>query len=113
MAVTTGMRPITDYINDWETMFESVDHAITGKLVVCNARFQDTLIQSMHNGHMSQEDRLHIKRQMAAQIAEFLLENNMIEFTQMRDPTTFDTVVRGRVFVTPDGQTRVIRTLKR
>lgn len=113
MAVTTGMKPITDYLNGWETTFESVTHPITGKLVVCNVRFQDSLITSLNKGQLSQEDRLHIKRQMAAQIAEFLLENNMIEFTQIRDPSTFDTVVLGRVYVTPDGQTRIIRTLKR
>jgi len=93
------------------TDFEAMDVAITGKMVMVSATLDDDIIAM--KGHLPEQDRKYIREQMAMQIAGFLLDNNMIEYTQMKDPINFKTHLRGRIFVTPNDQTRLIRTLKR
>jgi len=51
-----------------------------------------------------------IKTRLAGELAMFMVENNLIEFTQMHDPQSWTTRVRARVFLTPDDQIRIIRT---
>ena len=92
------------------TDFESMDVAITGKMVMVSATIDDSIMMAHH---LPEQDRKYIREQMAMQIAGFLLDNNMIEYTQMKDPIDFKTHIRGRIFVTPNDQTKLIRTLKR
>jgi hypothetical protein len=92
------------------TDFEPMDVAITGKMVMVSATIDDSIMMA-HN--LPDKDRKYIREQMAMQIAGFLLDNNMIEYTQMKDPIDFKTHIRGRIFVTPNDQTKLIRTLKR
>jgi hypothetical protein len=92
------------------TDFEVMDYAITGKMVMVSATIDDSIMMA-HN--LSEQDRKYIREQMAMQLAGFLLDNNMIEYTRMRDPINFKTQIRGRIFVTPNDQTKLIRTLKR
>ena len=76
---------------------------------MCTAEIDSMYVQQV----MSAEDKKYIRERLASQIAAFMLENSLIEFTQHEDRMTGNTMVRGRVFVTPDDQTKVIRTLKR
>ena len=92
------------------TDFEAMDVAITGKMVMVSATIDDSIMLAHH---LPEQDRKYIREQMAMQIAGFLLDNNMIEYTQMKDPIDFKTHIRGRIFVTPNDQTKLIRTLKR
>lgn len=92
------------------TDFESMDVAITGKMVMVSATIDDSIMMAHH---LPEQDRKYIREQMAMQIAGFLLDNNMIEYTQMKDPIDFKTHIRGRIFVTPNDQTKLVRTLKR
>ena len=92
------------------TDFETHDYAITGKMVMVSATIDDSIMLAHH---LPEQDRKYIREQMAMQIAGFLLDNNMIEYTQMKDPIDFKTHIRGRIFVTPNDQTKLIRTLKR
>lgn len=92
------------------TDFEPMDVAITGKMVMVSATIDDSIMLAHH---LPEQDRKYIREQMAMQIAGFLLDNNMIEYTQMKDPIDFKTHIRGRIFVTPNDQTKLIRTLKR
>jgi hypothetical protein len=97
-------------LSDYKVEFEYVDHAIQGKLVKCAFKIDDMFSKE---GHLTPEEKKYIKEQMAMQIALFLLENDSIEFTQMRMPYDNAIQVYGRIFVTPNEQTRIIRTLKR
>lgn len=51
--------------------------------------------------------------QMATQIATFMLDNKMIDYTQQRDMMSMKTLVNARCFVTPDETVRLLRTIKR
>lgn len=98
-------------IKDVQTDFEAMDIAITGKMVKVSAVLDEVVME--HMGHLPEKDRKYIREQMAMQIAGFLLDNNMIEFTQMKSPIDFRTHIMGRIFVTPNDQTKLVRTLKR
>ena len=99
-------------IKDVKTEFETMDYAITGKMVKVSATMDESLIEMQH-GPLPERDRKYIREQMAKQIAGVLLDNNMIEFTQMKSPIDFRTHIMGRIFVTPNDQTKLVRTLKR
>jgi non-ribosomal peptide synthetase component E (peptide arylation enzyme) len=62
---------------------------------------------------MSEEDKRYIKERLASQIAAFMMQHGLIEFTQHKDPSSSAMMIRGRVYVAPDDQVRIIRTLKR
>lgn len=98
-------------LKDFHTDFETIDVTITGKMVKVSAVLDDAVIMNM--GRLPQQDKDYIREQLAMQLASFLMENNMIEYTQMSDPTNFKTRIMGRIFVTPNGDTKLIRTLKR
>lgn len=91
------------------TEFEAIDIPVAGKMIMCSAEIDSMYVQQV----MSEEDKKYIRERLASQIAAFMLENSLIEFTQHQDNASGNTRVRGRVFVTPDDQTRILRTLKR
>lgn len=98
-------------LNDFDTNFEAMDIAITGKMVKVTATLDDSIVAM--KGHLPENDKRYIREQLAMQIAGFLMDNNLIEYTQMKDPISFRTHIMGRVFITPNDQTKLIRTLKR
>lgn len=94
-----------------QTEFEALDVAITGKMVKVYATLDESIIQMKH--HLPAKDKDYIREQLAIQLAQFMMQNNLIEFTQMKDPIGFQIKIMGRAFVTPNGETKIIRTLKR
>jgi hypothetical protein len=93
------------------TDFETLDYPITGKMVKVQATLDESIMHM--SGQLAEKDRKYIREHLTMQIAGFLLDNNMIEFTQYKDPIEFRTHIHGRIFVTPNDQTRLVRTLKR
>jgi hypothetical protein len=88
--------------------FEVIDHVIKGKMVKCSMTIPDYKIHSMDPAY-----KMSIKQEMATRIAHFLLDNNMIDYTQMPNYQSLDINVYARCFVTPDETVRILRTLKR
>lgn len=88
--------------------FETIDHAIQGKMVVCHMQFDDMDIR-----RLPQTEVDYIRHSIVQKIGEFLIDNKLVEFTQQQDMMAGKTMVRARVFVTPDDQVRLLRTLKR
>jgi hypothetical protein len=105
MAIT---QPVSIYMPDPDVRFESVDHIIQGKMVVCTMT-----MPGMSVSNMASADVDYIRQTLVNKIGEFLIDNKLVEYTQARDPISFDNVVRARVFCTPDDTVRLIRTLKR
>ena len=88
--------------------FETVDHAIQGKMVVCHMQFDDVDVRRLPGSEVD-----FIRQSIVSKIGEFMIDNKLVEFTQQQDVMTGKTMIRARVFVTPDEQVRLIRTLKR
>lgn len=96
-------------LQNLKSEIETVDFLIGGKMLVCSAQIDNDYATQV----MSHEDKSYIKERLASQIAMSLIENSMIEFTQKVDRASNKLLVHGRIFVTPDAQTKIIRTLKR
>ena len=52
-----------------------------------------------------------LKEKLIHQMAEFILENKLVEFTHWDDPITFDRHIAVRAYLAPDNQVRIIRSV--
>ncbi len=56
-----------------------------------------------------QMDDLELKNILITKLVRELMDGKCIEFTKQQDVANMETIVRARIFVTPDDQIRVIR----
>lgn len=87
-----------------EISFEAIDHLIQGKMIACALNL--SVDQVMY-------DKNVIRHKLASEIAQYMIDNKLIEFTQQRNSFDLGLTVRARVFVTPDDTVKIIRTMKR
>ncbi len=86
--------------------FTTHDYIIGGKMVVGKASMDD----SYSNLMMSDYDaRKQVKEKLIHEMAQFILENNLVEFTHMKDPYNFNTVVYVRAYLAPSDQVKILR----
>ena len=103
MAINTpnwGIDPYTDF------NFTYKDIAIGGKLVQGTVSVPEHTIVSYGSEH---EFKQFLKTSMAHQMAEYMISNGLVEFTQMRDNITFDTIVKARCYLAPHDQVKILR----
>lgn len=93
-----------------EPIFTAHDYAIGGKLVVGKATFDENYSVLLNN---DVEARHLIKTRLTQQLATYMLENNLVEFTQMEDPLTFRKTVVVRAYVAPNDQVKILRSAKK
>lgn len=89
-----------------ELTFNTHDYIIGGKLVVCHATLEPSFSDLMR---VDYDARLRFKQDMAHRMAEFMLENKLVEFTQARDPYTDSIRVACRAYLAPDEQVKILR----
>lgn len=87
-------------------LFETHDYVIGGKLVVGKAILEDSFAE-MLNHDVDARDK--IKTELIHQMAKYILENKLVEFTQMKDPVTFKTRIAVRAYLAPDEQVKILR----
>lgn len=94
--------------------FTTKDYAIGGKMVTGTATMDEDFFEVMQHGGDAAAKR-NIKKSLVAQMAEYMLENNLVEFTQSKsiNPNTFNPVlvVKVRAFITPNDQVKILRTV--
>lgn len=56
-----------------------------------------------------QMDDLELKNRLITKLVRELMNGRYIEFTKQQDVASMETIIRARIFVTPDDQIRVIR----
>ena len=74
---------------------------IQGKMITATLHFDEM--------QMPVQDDIDIKNKLLNALAIELLSAKCIEFTKQQDIATNTTVVRARIFATPDTQVRIIR----
>jgi hypothetical protein len=74
---------------------------IRGKMVVAEMRLDASEAMQM--------DDLELKNRLITKLVRELMDGKHIEFTKQEDVASMETIVRARIFVTPDDQVRVIR----
>lgn len=93
--------------------FETQDYAIGGKMVVGTATMDEDAFELMRGGDFSAKQKL--KQELIHQMAEFMLENNLVEFTQQKSysPNTYMPVmhVKVRAYIAPNDQVKILRTI--
>lgn len=89
-----------------EPDFTTHDYAIGGKMVVGRAVLDESYSQLMNTDY---EARLEVKKKLIHDMAQYILENNLVEFTQIDDPITFRKQIAVRAYLAPNDQVRILR----
>jgi hypothetical protein len=86
--------------------FDSYDTPIGGKLVRATYR-----LNSWEKAKFSDDEyKQRLKEKLAMEMASFIIENKLAEFTQLHDPTGMSDVIAIRCYLAPDDQVRILRT---
>ena len=87
--------------------FKSYDYVIGGKLVVGHASLSDEYFgMIMHN---DAEAKYNVKMQLATQLATFMIENKLVEFTQSDSMVDGSKRIAIRAYLAPDEQVKILR----
>lgn len=78
---------------------------VKGDMLVVQKKFLPSEIEKSY----SQSFVEGLKKEMALELAERILQNKYVEFTKQEDLKNGEVVYRARVYVTPDDQIRKIR----
>ena len=108
MALTN--IPSTYFNPDGMVEFDTQNHAIGGKMVIANTTVSQEYMEVMRGDPHAKEA---IKRKLAIELGSYMIENNLTEFTQQQDPINDTIKIACRVFVTPDEQIRLLRTVRK
>ena len=97
----------TNIIDPFESQINILDHAIGG--ILLQSKIELSATDEM-NFQTPDDYKKAIKQKMAYELARAMLEANLIEFTQVKDPRTFGRTVYARCYLAPDEQVKIIRT---
>ena len=77
------------------------DYAIGGQLLTMRMTFNghDTIVLTKEQ----------IKHKMAMQLAQAMVDNNVIEFTRQVDHLTLNVNIHARCYMAPDSQVKILR----
>ncbi len=107
MAITHPTPWVLPNFDDPSPTFKITDTAIGGKLVRCTMEFTAQKVLEFGSEHAFND---FVKTTMTNDIAKYMLDNHLIEFTRRQDPKTLNTVVRARCYLATDEQIRILRT---
>ena len=107
MAIT-GKNYHTAYMDQIDDFtFQTYDYAIGGKMVVGRVTISETFREMIENGDA--ETTQKFKSQLIHQMADYMLENRLVEFTYQDDPITLNRQVSVRAYLAPDDQVKILR----
>ena len=92
---------------DWSDFnFTYKEVAIGGKLVQGSISLNEDTMLQIQSDPMLKE---YMRNAMAVQMGEYMISNGLVEFTQMKDHITFDTIVKARCYLAPNDQVKIVR----
>lgn len=94
---------------DNEIDFKIEECLIQGKMIHGVCTIPGDLISSFSTKNFKEE----IKYSLMQQLAKYMLEKNLVEFTKQDDYVSGETTIHIRAFLTPDSQVRILRTMKK
>ena len=104
--VGVGNGNITDSHWAWEPP-KTYDHPIQGQMFMVGYQASEYMMSTMSD--VAVKNR--IKEDIAFALAEKMIEEGAISFTQIPDINTGITTIKARCFLVPDNQVRLLRTL--
>lgn len=75
-------------------------------MIVGRAIMDESFSQLMKTDY---DARQKIKEKLVHDLATYMLENNLVEFTQMDDPITFRKQIAVRAYLAPNDQVKILR----
>ncbi len=103
-AVPASMGGVSIGVNPFQFDNTTVkEHTIQGSML--------TVSKIIDHYVMEQLSEDEIKKSMIGQLVEEIIRNKCVEFTKQRNERNNETVIRARIFVTPDTNVRIIREL--
>lgn len=87
--------------------FNVTDIPIGGKLI--QAHLELSPMERM-NFVSDDEYKRAIKRKMASELARFMIEANLIEFTHLPQNHTGNDIIHARCYLAPNGDVKILRT---
>ena len=90
-----------------DPVFRSYDYAIGGKMVVGKATMSEDYKMLLQDG--DEEAKKRVKTQLIQQMAQFMLENNLVEFTYYDNPIDFSRQIAVRAYLAPNDQVKILR----
>jgi len=89
--------------------FQTYDYAIGGKMVVGKATLTESYKMMMEDG--DPEAIAAVKNQLINQMAQFILENNLVEFTYYDEPIMMNRMIAVRAYLAPNDQIKILRSV--
>lgn len=89
-----------------EPDFKTYDYIIGGKMVVGRASMEDSYAAQMN---VDFDFRASVKKKLIMDMAQYILENNLVEFTQYDDPLTMCKNITVRAYLAPNDQVKILR----
>jgi len=83
--------------------YNLTEHTIQGSMLTVSKIIDHYVIEQLS------EDE--IKKSMIGQLVEEIIRNKCVEFTKQIGPSKNESIIRARIFVTPDTNVRIIREL--
>ena len=99
---------MSNYIHQLEAKFDTYDYAIGGKLVTGSVTIDDSII--IHGDKMAADE---IKQNLIQQMASYMLENKLVEFTHYTDPIQYRKTIRIRAYLAKDSHVNILRVYKK
>jgi hypothetical protein len=107
MAIT-GKTYHTAYMDEIDDFtFQTYDYAIGGKMVVGRCKVTYDFWSMVENGDADAQRKL--KYDLAHEMAMFMVENNLMEFTSSDDPITGNRQIAVRAYLAPNDQVKILR----
>lgn len=97
--------PVVDHASvmrgNWNNTSVSPIDTIQGKMVFAEMR--------LDANEAIQMDDIELKNRLITKLVRELMDGRYIEFTKQQDVARMETVIRARIYVTPDDQVRIVR----
>ena len=87
-----------------EIDFKYEDLAIGGKMITAAITVSESEIITG-----GADFKTHVRERMVKALVNAMLENNFVEFTQLKDPIQFNTRVMARCYMAPNDQVKLLR----
>lgn len=99
-----AIQIIRDEVDNFS--FDSWDFPIGGKLVRVTYNMNSWEKAQFANDEFKQI----VKEKLALEMATFIIENRLAEFTQIHDPTGMSDIIAMRCYLAPNDQVKILRT---
>jgi DNA-binding transcriptional regulator YiaG len=93
----------------WEQAdITTTDYAIGGKLIAAKVIVNE---DAMHVFNTDAQAKHEMRVRLVMELAQEMLNSNLVEINQMRNPIDMSTTIVARAYVAPDATVKLLRTL--